>query len=217
MEVALFVPCYVDQLYPQVGMATVTLLERLGVKVHFPEAQTCCGQPMANAGFFDDARPLAVRMLEIFESYEHIVCPSGSCTSMVRNHYPELLPGARRLPVFDLVEFLHDVLKVLVNDVEIPLGVSGTNMTGTGWYNVPTLGARDGGFDLNFLDGGGQPAGDPYGSMAYLAVVVPTRLSSGATLPNVTSRRRPTSFVQAAAAWALGGAASCPRPSPSTT
>jgi len=112
MEVALFVPCYVDQLYPQVGMATVTLLERLGVEVHFPEAQTCCGQPMANSGFFDDARPLAARMLEIFEPYEHIVCPSGSCTSMVRNHYPELLPGARRLPVFDLVEFLHDVLQV---------------------------------------------------------------------------------------------------------
>ena len=80
---------------------------------------------------------------------------------------------------------MHDVLKVLVNDVEIPLGVSGTNMTGTGWYNMPTLGARDGGFDLNFLDGSGQPAGDPYGSMAYLVVVVPTRLSSGATLPNV--------------------------------
>ena len=80
---------------------------------------------------------------------------------------------------------MDDVLKVLVNDVEIPLGVSGTNMTGTGWYNIPTLGGRDGGFDLNFIDSSGQPAGDPYGSMAYLAVVVPTRLSSGAALPTV--------------------------------
>ena len=80
---------------------------------------------------------------------------------------------------------MDDVLKVLVNDVEIPLGVSGTNMAGTGWYNVPTLGARDGGFDLNFLDSSGQPAGDPYGSMAYLAVVVPTRLSSGTSLPTL--------------------------------
>jgi hypothetical protein len=72
-----------------------------------------------------------------------------------------------------------------VNDVEVPLGVVGTNMTGTGWYNVPTLGGRDGAFDLNFLNGSGQPAGDPYGSMAYLAVVVPTRLSSGTSLPTV--------------------------------
>jgi L-lactate dehydrogenase complex protein LldE len=112
MEVALFIPCYVDQLYPQVGMATATLLERLGVSVQFPEAQTCCGQPMANSGFFDDARPLAARMIDVFAPYEQIVCPSGSCTSMARNHFPELLPGARRLPVYELVEFLHDVLKV---------------------------------------------------------------------------------------------------------
>ena len=80
---------------------------------------------------------------------------------------------------------MHGVIKLLVNDVEIPLGVSGTNMTGTGWYTVPTLGGRDGGLDLNFLDGSRQPAGDPYGSMAYLAVVVPTRLSSGASIPSV--------------------------------
>jgi len=80
---------------------------------------------------------------------------------------------------------MHNVLKVLVNDVEIPLAVSGTNMTGTGWYSIPTFGGRDGGFDLNFLDGRGQPVGDPYGSMAYLAVVVPTRLSSGASLATV--------------------------------
>jgi len=112
MEVALFIPCYVDQLYPQVGMATATLLERLGVTVCFPEAQTCCGQPMANSGFFDDARPLAARMIEIFAPYQQIVCPSGSCASMARNHFPELLPGARRLPVYELVEFLHDVLNV---------------------------------------------------------------------------------------------------------
>ena len=112
MEVALFIPCYVDQLYPQVGLATATLLERLGIQVQFPEGQTCCGQPMANSGFFDDARPLAERMLRVFGAYEYVVCPSGSCTSMVRNHFPELLPGARRLPVFELVEFLHDVLNV---------------------------------------------------------------------------------------------------------
>jgi hypothetical protein len=80
---------------------------------------------------------------------------------------------------------MQGVLTVLVNDIEIPLGVSGTNMTGTGWYNLVTLGTRDGGFDLNFVDGSGKPTGDPYGSMAYLVVVVPTRVSSGASLPTV--------------------------------
>ena len=80
---------------------------------------------------------------------------------------------------------IQGVLTVLVNDIEIPLGISGRNMTGTGWYNVVSLGTRDGGFDLNFVDASGKPAGDPYGSMAYLAVVVPTRVSSGTSLPTV--------------------------------
>jgi L-lactate dehydrogenase complex protein LldE len=116
MEVALFVPCYVDQLYPRVGIATADLLERHGVTVRFPEAQTCCGQPMANSGFFDDARPLARKMLDVFAPYEHVVCPSGSCTSMVRNHFEALLPGdprvaALRAKTRELCEFLHDVLQ----------------------------------------------------------------------------------------------------------
>ncbi|MGA2724256.1 MAG: phage tail protein [Bryobacteraceae bacterium] len=78
------------------------------------------------------------------------------------------------------------VLTVLVNDVQIPLGVNGTDMTGTGWYNVETLGTRDGAFDYNFLDANGNPAGDPYGSMAYLSVVVPNQLNNGTSLPTVT-------------------------------
>jgi len=80
---------------------------------------------------------------------------------------------------------MQGILQVLVNDVQIPLGVTGTNMTGTGWYNIATLGTRDGVCDPNFTDGAGNPAGDPYGSMAYLVVVVPTRLSSGSSIPTV--------------------------------
>lgn len=117
MDVALFLPCYIDQLYPQVGLATVSLLEKFGVEVHYPEEQTCCGQPMANSGFFDHARPLALRMLEIFAPYEYVVCPSGSCTSMVRNHFAQILPGDERVAALaartrELSEFLHDVLEV---------------------------------------------------------------------------------------------------------
>ena len=117
MQVGLFIPCYVDQFYPQVGLATVELLERFGVEVDFPEAQTCCGQPMANTGCVDQARPLAERFLEIFGRYEYVVAPSGSCVAMVRKHYDELLhgrPGFEQLKTrtFELCEFLTDVLKV---------------------------------------------------------------------------------------------------------
>jgi len=80
---------------------------------------------------------------------------------------------------------MQGVRTVLVNDVEIPQGIAGTNMTATGWYNIPTLGTRAGTQNPDFLDGAGQPAGDPYGSMAYLSVVVPNRLNDGTTLPAV--------------------------------
>jgi L-lactate dehydrogenase complex protein LldE len=117
MRVALFIPCYVDQLYPQVGLATVRVLERLGVEVVYPEAQTCCGQPMANAGFTAEAAPLARRFVEVFRGFEHVVCPSGSCASMVRNHYDALIPGlpgleAVKRSTYELCEFITDVLKV---------------------------------------------------------------------------------------------------------
>ena len=88
---ALFIPCYVAQFFPQVGMATARLLERYGVRVEFPEEQTCCGQPMANSGCAAEARPLAERFLRLFDRYDQVVAPSGSCVSMVRHHYRELL------------------------------------------------------------------------------------------------------------------------------
>jgi L-lactate dehydrogenase complex protein LldE len=110
--VALFIPCYVDQLYPEVGLATVDLLERYGVHAEYPEEQTCCGQPMANSGCFADAALLARKFVKLFAKYDSIVCPSGSCTSMVRNHYAHLLGSDPKLPVFELCEFLHDVVKV---------------------------------------------------------------------------------------------------------
>lgn len=90
-----------------------------------------------------------------------------------------------RMQVLLGVGLMQGVIAVLVNDIQIPLGISGQNMTATGWYNVVTLGTRDGVFDMNFTDSSGQPAGDPYGSMAYLAVVVPNAINNGNSLPNV--------------------------------
>lgn len=117
MRVGLFIPCYVDQFYPQVGLATVDVLEHFGVEVEFPEEQTCCGQPMANAGLHTETKPLAERFLRIFAPYDYVVCPSGSCVAMVRHHYEQILGHSAELDrvgprTYELCEFLTDVLKV---------------------------------------------------------------------------------------------------------
>ncbi|CAN5566832.1 (Fe-S)-binding protein [soil metagenome] len=90
MKVALFIPCYVDLISSQVGVSTVRVLRKLGVEVTYPEGQTCCGQPAFNSGFFDEARGVARHFLDVFEneSFDYIVCPSGSCTAMASHYYP---------------------------------------------------------------------------------------------------------------------------------
>jgi L-lactate dehydrogenase complex protein LldE len=117
MRVGLFIPCYVDQLYPDVGLAALEVLENLGVDVVYPEDQTCCGQPMANSGCSEDARTLAHRFLRVFRGFGAVVCPSGSCVSMVRHHYEPFLAGESGFPelrenTFELCEFITDVLGV---------------------------------------------------------------------------------------------------------
>jgi L-lactate dehydrogenase complex protein LldE len=117
MRVGLFIPCYIDQFYPEVGWATVDVLKRYGVDVDFPAAQTCCGQPMANTGCTNDTRPLAEKFLKVFRDYPYVVCPSGSCVAMVRHHYDQFLAGAAgfeqlKAKTFELCEFLTDVLRV---------------------------------------------------------------------------------------------------------
>jgi L-lactate dehydrogenase complex protein LldE len=117
MRIGLFIPCYIDQLYPSVGIATLSILERLNLDVDFPAEQTCCGQPMANTGCSSMAKPFAEKFVRIFEPYDFIVCPSGSCTAMVRHHYPGLVDNHEAClkvtsKTYELCEFLVDVLKV---------------------------------------------------------------------------------------------------------
>ena len=121
MKASLFVTCVVDQFYPEVGESTVRVLERLGVDVDFPRGQTCCGQPAFNAGYWSDARPLARRFIETFRGDRYVVAPSGSCVTMVRVFYDELLHndrGARAKAqklaprVFELSEFIVDVMGI---------------------------------------------------------------------------------------------------------
>ena len=121
MQASLFVSCVVDQFFPEVGESTVRVLRRLGVDVDFPEGQTCCGQPAFNSGFWNEAKPLARRVLRQFQGKEYVVVPSGSCASMLRAFYAELFrdePDALRAAeelaprVHELSEFIVDVLGV---------------------------------------------------------------------------------------------------------
>ena len=131
-RVALFIPCFVDQMSPQIGMDTVKVLRRLGYQVDYPEDQTCCGQPGFNTGQWDAARPCAERFVRVFRECPQIVCPSGSCASMVRTHYPELLKGSALREdaisvgkrTFELSEFLVRVAGVTNVNAEFPHSVT---------------------------------------------------------------------------------------------
>ncbi len=121
MTVDLFVTCLNDALFPETGMATVRLLERLGHTVRFDERQTCCGQMHLNSGYSKEALGLVRRFVDIFEGSEAVVAPSGSCVAMVRELYPraaewagdeKLAKRARSLKIYELSEFLVNVLGV---------------------------------------------------------------------------------------------------------
>lgn len=103
MRVALFITCIGDAILPQIGRATVEILERLGHEVVFPEEQTCCGQLHANSGYAAEATLLARRFVRVFDGYEAIVAPSSSCVGMVRTVYPELARKARDVELQDVV------------------------------------------------------------------------------------------------------------------
>jgi L-lactate dehydrogenase complex protein LldE len=129
VNVALFITCLTDQFYPHVGVAVTKILEHFGCTVHFPQAQTCCGQPFFNNGFHDESRDLARRFVQIFEPYEYIVTPSGSCCAMVREQFEVLLKNdhayehglhAVTAKTFEFVEFLDKVLKVDFSQFKLP-------------------------------------------------------------------------------------------------
>jgi L-lactate dehydrogenase complex protein LldE len=113
-RVALFLPCYCDVLYPDVGRAMVTLFARLGVPLDYPVDQTCCGQPAFNSGYWSEAQALAGRFAQIFAPYRWIVVPSGSCGAMARAFYHSMDAGSEAAQVggrvYDLATFLVDVL-----------------------------------------------------------------------------------------------------------
>ncbi len=114
MLVGLFIPCYVNQFYPQVGIASLELLEKQGLKVKYPVNQTCCGQPIANSGFEKDAVRTYKLFVKNFSRYDYIVAPSGSCVYHVKKHFDIIEQTEEvkkvRSSIFEISEFLVKVL-----------------------------------------------------------------------------------------------------------
>jgi L-lactate dehydrogenase complex protein LldE len=130
--VYVFGTCLIESVYPDAGLAAIRLLQREGLRVVFPRAQTCCGQPAYNSGFEEEARQVARQQLRAFPKDYPIVVPSGSCAGMMRHHYPYLFAGqpewqqTRDLAerIFELTEFMHHVLGVELNDQGPPIRVT---------------------------------------------------------------------------------------------
>jgi L-lactate dehydrogenase complex protein LldE len=127
MNVALFIPCYVNQFYPNVAIATLQLLEKFGCNVSYPLSQTCCGQPMANSGYENLSGSCNDLFAENFHGFDYVICPSGSCTLHIKDHLHsktnEVAALNIRQRIYELSEFLTDVLKIENLDSSFPYKV----------------------------------------------------------------------------------------------
>jgi len=132
MKVQIFIPCFIDQLYPTTAFNMVKVLEKAGCTVSYNSNQTCCGQPAFNAGFMPEARAVATKFLTDFDGADYIVAPSASCVGFVRNYYPKLFPGSSlsdaahpvRNRIYEFTEFLTEILKI--NDIGASLNAIAT-------------------------------------------------------------------------------------------
>lgn len=127
MRVGLFIPCYINQLYPQVGIATLEVLEKLNVAVIYPSGQTCCGQPLANSGYEYESIGACNNFVENFKGFDYIVTPSGSCAYHVKHHYniinqTEDVVNVRN-NIYELCDFIVNILKVKNINASFPYKV----------------------------------------------------------------------------------------------
>ncbi len=142
MKVDLFVPCFMDQLYPETAFNTVKVLEKAGCLVNYNSNQTCCGQPAFNAGFQAEARAVCEKFLNDFESSEIVVTPSASCAGFIRNYYPGIFRDSRASAevisatkkVFELSDFLVNILGI---------DNLGASLEGTATYHDSCAGLRE--------------------------------------------------------------------------
>jgi len=117
MKIGLFIPCFMNELYPDICKSTYKILKQQGLDIDYPLNQTCCGQPMANSGCSKDIEVLAKQFVKIFKDYDYIVAPSGSCVTMVKEHYAPFFDNDKdynkvKASIYEVCEFLHDVIKL---------------------------------------------------------------------------------------------------------
>ncbi|MCP4552212.1 MAG: (Fe-S)-binding protein [Bacteroidetes bacterium] len=120
MIVDIFIPCFIDQIYPETGLNMIKILKKLDIEVHYNQEQTCCGQMAFNGGFWDEAKAMGEKFINDFPNNRPIVTPTASCVGMVRNYYPELFHNTAlhnecrqvQKNIFEFTEFLVKVLKV---------------------------------------------------------------------------------------------------------
>ncbi len=142
MNVQIFIPCFVDQLYPQTAFNMVKILEKAGCTVHYNANQTCCGQPAFNAGFWEDAKDVCSKFIKDFAGTDYIVAPSASCSGFVRNYYYKLFENSSvhnevkdlQKRVFEFSEFMVNILKT--EDV-------GARLNGRATYHDSCAGLRE--------------------------------------------------------------------------
>jgi L-lactate dehydrogenase complex protein LldE len=142
VKVSLFIPCFIDQFYPQVGISMVRVLERLGCEVDYPEGQTCCGQPAFNSGYWAEARAVAEHSLKTFAQSEVIVSASGSCGAMMKVFYPDLFKETvHHFDALKMAPKIHEFSEFLVN----VLGVSdvGARFSGSVTFHDGCHGLRE--------------------------------------------------------------------------
>lgn len=149
MTIALFITCLTETFYPRSGIAVVKVLEHLGHRLVFPQAQTCCGQPMFNNGHHNDARDLARRFIRVFDEFETIVTPSASCASMIREYYPSLFgaDSEARAGAEALAKKTYEFVEYLTRVQNIDLRSLGVKWSGSVTYHsschLRGLGMRD--------------------------------------------------------------------------
>ncbi|HEY4148818.1 MAG TPA: (Fe-S)-binding protein [Chitinophagaceae bacterium] len=142
MNVQLFIPCFVDQLYPQTAFSMVKVLEKAGCTVQYNTNQTCCGQPAFNAGFWDDARQVCTKFLKDFSGADYVVAPSASCVGFIRNYYPKLFDNSsHHNEVKDLQKRTFELSEFLVNVLHID--DFGASLPGKATYHDSCAGLRE--------------------------------------------------------------------------
>lgn len=137
MKVDIFIPCFIDQLYPDTGFNMVKVLEKVGCEVNYNQNQTCCGQPAFNSGFFDEAREVGWKFLDDFSNLDsdYIVVPSASCTGMVKNSYSQLFKMSNRLQQYrEIEEKTIEFTDFLVNVLQIKK-IEGAKLNGKATYH----------------------------------------------------------------------------------